>query len=355
MMWRYGIDLFRMSRSVSALLKKFKNIYTIQAGGRSFSSVENMLTAMGGEDMYGLTQVSANDHMVNTQHWNKRLIDEIIVGALRVNYGQGATLNAFTAYVALAGMEDGKLWSVVGGNWQIAEKVLEASGASLVMDDVVCVEKVEDGNGKVKFIIITEDGTEIEDFDVVVVANPLNLSSIKYENFSSDVYTAAATTPYQRTVATLASARINQEFFGVAPDQRNFPQIILTTGTEGAPFQFNSVGTEIPSDITQKEVHQYTKPVGDDPKRVWKVFSRQPLTDAQIQAMFSDIDETDVYDWQAYPQYHPPEKFPSFVLDDGVYYINAIEKAASAMEMSAIGAKNAALLAREYILNQHNT
>jgi len=50
----------------------------------------------------------------------------------------------------------------------------------------------------------------------------------------------------------------------------------------------------------------------------------------------------------AYPHYTPPEKFWSFVLDDGVFYVNAIEHSASAMEMSAVSAKNAALLAHKY-------
>ena len=249
MLWRYGFDLFKMSSAVSTCLKKFANIYSIQARGRSFASVEAMLTAMGGEDMFNLTQVSVNDHMLNRLCWNRRLVDELITGALRVNYGQGTTLNAFTAYVALAGMEDGKLWSVVGGNWQIAEKVLEASKASLVMDDVVCVKKIEDGNGRVKFTVFTEDGTVTEDFDVVIVANPLNISSIKYENLSNNVYTPAATTPYQRTIATFTNARINQEFFGVGANMRNFPQVILTTAMEQSPFQFNSASVQIPADI----------------------------------------------------------------------------------------------------------
>ncbi len=56
-------------------------------------------------------------------------------------------------------------------------------------------------------------------------------------------------------------------------------------------------------------------------------------------------------DWLAYPVYNPPEECPSFVLDSGMFYINGIEKAASAMEMSAIGGKNVALLARNYLMN----
>ena len=52
-----------------------------------------------------------------------------------------------------------------------------------------------------------------------------------------------------------------------------------------------------------------------------------------------------VASWLAYPHFTPPEKFWSFALDDGVFYVNAI---VSAMEMSAVSAKNAALLAHKY-------
>ena len=350
-LWRYGLSSIKMSFFINSLTKKFSNIYDLQASGKTYASVSDMLTAMGGKEMSDLTNVSADNYISSNLHWNKRLVDEFITGAMRVNYGQDISVNAFTTFVALAGMEDGSLWSVVGGNFKIAEKVLEASGAKLVMEDVIRVTKTEGENG-IKYTIVTEDGNETGDFDAVIVANPLNLSSIKYENFSSDVYTAAAMTPYHRTVATFIKGSINQELFGEPANAKNFPLVVVTTNMEGPPFEFNSVGFEIPSEISQKEVKEYTKPLKDDPVRVWKVFSPQPLTDAQCQSMFSLIEDKAVVDWLAYPQYHPPEAIPSFVLDDGVFYVNAIEKAASAMEMSAIGGKNAALLAREYLLQQ---
>jgi len=47
----------------------------------------------------------------------------------------------------------------------------------------------------------------------------------------------------------------------------------------------------------------------------------------------------------AYPTYEVPQKLHPFVLDtDGLFYINAIEQAASAMEMSMISARNVANL-----------
>ncbi len=354
-LWRYGFDLFKMKRLVSNVMNKFENIYTLQANGKSFATVKDMLEAMGGSDMYEKTQVSTRQYMVDTAQLGERLVNELITCATRANYGQDLTVNVFTAFVSLAGMEDGSLWSVVGGNRQIAEKALEASGATLVADDVVSVQKMSSNNGKAKFTITAEDGTVSDGYDVVIVANPLNLSSIKYENFATDFYSPAATTPYQRIIATLVHGTINQKFFGLKSDERKFPLVILTTGSDGAPFLFNSITVEYPSDISQAEVASYSKHVGDDPQRVWKVFSPQPLTEEQLKLMFTDIESTQVHDWQAYPHYSPPEQIPPFVLDDGVYYINAIEKAASAMEMSAIGAKNAALLAKDYILKQCTT
>ena len=67
--------------------------------------------------------------------------------------------------------------------------------------------------------------------------------------------------------------------------------------------------------------------------------------------MFLSIESETVKEWYAYPHYDPPEQFPPFVLDNGgLFYINSIEKAVSALEMSPIGAKNVALLTKEYIL-----
>ncbi len=49
-------------------------------------------------------------------------------------------------------------------------------------------------------------------------------------------------------------------------------------------------------------------------------------------------------EWLAYPHFDPPESFPPFMLTEGVCLNNAWENAASAMEMSAVAAKNCALL-----------
>lgn len=51
----------------------------------------------------------------------------------------------------------------------------------------------------------------------------------------------------------------------------------------------------------------------------------------------------------AYPAFDPPENFPPFQLNSGLYYANAWENSASAMEMAALGGRNVALLAAQYL------
>jgi prenylcysteine oxidase/farnesylcysteine lyase len=48
--------------------------------------------------------------------------------------------------------------------------------------------------------------------------------------------------------------------------------------------------------------------------------------------------------WLAYPHYQAERRNDKFVLHKNLFHINAIEWAASAMEMSIIGAKNVGLL-----------
>lgn len=69
--------------------------------------------------------------------------------------------------------------------------------------------------------------------------------------------------------------------------------------------------------------------------------------------MFNSFDPDVVtYDWQAYPAFAPPERFSPFTLEPGLYYNSAVESAASALEMSAVAARNNALAVLDYLKQQ---
>ena len=82
---------------------------------------------------------------------------------------------------------------------------------------------------------------------------------------------------------------------------------------------------------------------------VWKVFSNDPLSAEELGLLFSTINETHVIKWKAYPEYTRHNSVGNFTLHSGLYHINAIEFAASAIEMGIIGARNVALLTASHL------
>lgn len=60
--------------------------------------------------------------------------------------------------------------------------------------------------------------------------------------------------------------------------------------------------------------------------------------------------------WKAYPHYSTNMNLNNFKLHDALYHVNAIEWAASAMEMSAIAGRNVAILAyNDFLQKSSNT
>lgn len=349
-LWRYGTSLFTMNLAVKSLLNKFVTVYSLQARGNAYRTVTDLLKAMGGDEMHQLTQISAEQHLLQNLHLQEALVRELIAGAMYMNYGQGLSVNAFTCMVSLAGVQEEKLWSVVGGNRLIPETALERSGAELHKCSVTSITRIE-RDQVVRYTIETDGESSYEEYDAVIVATPLYGKSIQFKNFPSPIYTEDITnTSYHRTVAEFIDGEINPAFFGLDDNDRSFPLVTITSEfVEEVPFQFCSVCVEIPSEEPEAAKARYLKPLTEDRSRVWKVFAPRPLTSTEKQQMFKIVKAEATVDWLAYPNYNPPETFPPFELDRGMFYVNGIENAASAMEMSAIGAMNCTLLARDYL------
>ena len=195
----------------------------------------------------------------------------------------------------------------------------------------------EDGHGETFYTVDADDGSHMDPIqthhDIVIFAVPFiegDKDPILFHNFPRPVYNRPGN--FQRTVATFVKGTPNYKRFGFK-SLSEFPASLLTTKKK---VFFNSIGRQTPVDFTK----------GDNDSAVWKVFSPRRLTDEQLDEIFIKREETQVVDWQAYPKYKSNEdSVPPFVMFNRMYYVNAIEWAASAMEMSVIGARNAALLA----------
>lgn len=341
LVWRYGFQFLRMHMWVEDVLDKFMRIYRYQSHDYAFSSVEKLLHALGGDDFLGMLNRTLLETLQKAG-FSEKFLNEMIAPVMRVNYGQSTDINAFVGAVSLSCSDSG-LWAVEGGNKLVCSGLLQASKSNLISGSVMYIEEKTKtkytGNPTKMYEVVYQIGTETRSdfYDIVLVATPLNrkMSNITFLNFDPPIEEFHQY--YQHIVTTLVKGELNTSIFSSRPIDKFGLNTVLTT--DNSDLFINSIGI-VPS-VREKEDPEPST----DGTYVWKIFSQETLTKAQILKLFLSYDYAVKKPWLAYPHYKPPEKCPSIILHDRLYYLNGIECAASAMEMSAIAAHNAALLA----------
>ncbi|CAE7304843.1 Pcyox1 [Symbiodinium pilosum] len=322
----YGLGPLQLDRWVTGFLKKFERVYELQKDGRAFSTPRRLLAAL--DVRFGQMLDETLEERMRRDGFGERLIQELASGMVRVNYGQGLDVGAFVGAVALCGSQ-GPLWAVEGGNQLLASKILESSGATL---REATVRRIASAGTRYKLYADVKGSTEalVEDYDLVLLALPLrDAEDLQLSGFACENLAAELARPYQRIYATFYDTQPNPKALHCSEP---VPGVILSTTGDG----FNSIG-----------LHNGTRK--GDSKHIWKVFSPAPLTDEQSKRLFPSGPKCETFGWWAYPKYSKVDRQPKdtpFCLDGaGLYYCNAIEETASAMEMSVLGAKNCVLLA----------
>uniref|UniRef100_G3TN71 Prenylcysteine oxidase 1 n=1 Tax=Loxodonta africana TaxID=9785 RepID=G3TN71_LOXAF len=320
LVWHYGFQFLRMHMWVEDVLDKFmRRIYRYQSHDYAFSSVEKLLHALGGDDFLGMLNRTLLETLEKAG-FSEKFLNEIVTPVMRVNYGQSMNINSFvvTGAVSLASAESG-LWAVGGGNKLVCSGLLQASKGNLISGSVMYIEEKtrtkQTGNPTKMYEVVYQTGSETHSdfYDIVLVATPLNrkMSNITFLNFDPPIEEFHQY--YQHIVTTLVKGQLNTTMFGTAAVDKFDLTAILTT--DDPNLFINSIGIVYP--VREKDNSEPST----DGTHVWKIFSKDILTQKQIL------------------------KLPSIILHDRLYYLNGMECAASAMEMSAIAAHNAALLA----------
>ncbi|XP_030649730.1 prenylcysteine oxidase-like [Chanos chanos] len=336
--WRYGISFIRMQMWVEEIMEKFMRIYKYQAHGYAFSSVEELLNSLGGSGFLNMTRRSLSESLLELGV-SQRFIDEVISPIMRVNYGQNISIPAFVGAVSLAGAQ-ANLWAVEGGNKLVCSGLLKLAKANLIPAQVTAVSLQTAGESHQYRLGYSSQNEQVSEvYDIVVVATPLQQnvrSGISFQDFDPQFTEMPGS--YHQTTASIVHGYLNCSYFGF-PDPKLFPfSSILTTDTQG--LFFNSVASVCPVNISAGFRRKPPQEAG-----VYKVFSPRPLEKPELKTLFRSYYSVQVTDWQAYPHYGSAQGLPPVVLHDNLYYLNGIEWAGSAMEMSSVAAKNIALLA----------
>ncbi|GBG71243.1 hypothetical protein CBR_g8546 [Chara braunii] len=306
---------FLASRSyliaVRGLVEQFESFYDEDLP--AFTRVEDLLQHA---KLYDLTQKQLKD-VLEQANISPLLMDELLTAIVRINYGQSLTISGLAGAIGLCG-SGADLWAVDGGNRQVPEGLLRKAGAIVHLGEgVEIVRRVEGG----KYDVITRHG-DSEQFDVVVIATPLDEGALQLEP-----PIALPARKLQHTHTTFVVGCVDHKFFNLSRES-DLPDTIATM--ENPTIPFSSIGLLMRFEN------------GDG---AFKVFSRQRPSEELLDKMFRRRLETIRIDWAAYPLYKTPEEFAPFLLDDHhLYYVNAFENAASTVETMAVAAKNVAKL-----------
>ncbi|XP_026195340.1 prenylcysteine oxidase 1 [Anabas testudineus] len=348
MLWQYGFNFLRMQMWVESIMDKFMRIYQYQQYGYSFSSVDRLLHAMGGDGFLTLMNQTLEETMI-AEGFSQNFLNDIVAPITRVNYGQTLRIHGFVGAVSVAGADSG-LWSVDGGNKRVCSGLLYHSKSELIPARVTSISfthrpsKMGPTNSFYELNYVGESGSAHSLYDIVVIATPLHQgkSDITFSGFSPPI-PSHYPGRYQQTVSTMVHGLLNMSYLGTTESAEGFTASdILTTELEGSViFSLSSVDpVHIPEGYKRPPASQ---------RKVWRLFSPQSLSQEQLQNIFVSWDSVSETRWLAYPLYRLPyRKSPPFILHDRLYYLNAVEWAASAMEMSAISARNLALLAHHH-------
>ena len=285
--------------------------------------------------MLNFTELAATDSAtyLSSQGVGAPFIYEFVEAATRANYGQN--MDKIHAVEGLVSMATGGAVTAIGGNFQIFTGLLDHSKAKVHLNTTVtALQKDEDG-WRLDFEATHAPGDfgTTKPFDAVIVAAPHKSTKIKFPSSSARV----SPVPYVHlhvTLFTTSSPSPNPAYFKL-PEGDTVPPAVLTSADasrHGGPEpEFNSLS--------------YLQKVADREEWVVKIFSKKHIEDFWLENMFGkgkigwvlrhEVSSSNPpplrqwltrWQWDAYPVLPPTTKYPTMVLDDGLYYVNGFEK-----------------------------
>jgi len=242
-----------------------------------------------------------------------------MLGALtRVNYNTDiAKMNTFAVAVSAVGSGN-DLFTVKEGNKVICEKLLESAKAKIILNSKVGSVNKAEANP-------TSYRVNGEDYDVIVIAAPLELAGLELPDLGVDGYVFKAREYQDVHVTFVACEQLRPSYF---KELESVPDHVLTVEDPSVPFS---------------SVSKLTNISVADGRSLYKVFSRTALSNELLEKLFVNSTIVNMKVIKAYPVLSPQKAVP-IVLATNLFYVNSFESFVSTMETETISGKNVAKL-----------
>lgn len=347
-LWKYGLAPLRtqqlMKKTVGAFLKMYdephfpfmdlsQKAYDLGLTEATAATGEQFLEANGIQGSFGV---------------------DIIQASTRVNYAQN--IDRIHGLESMVCMATSGAMSIQGGNWQIFDGMLKASGAKVLLNTSVSnVYRQSNGNYAVNALSSSyPSGIDLAIYDTVILAAPLQFAKL---GLTPAPVNPPPEIPYVNLHVTLFTSprKLNPQAFNLESD---VPATILTTTPKtnaNLPPPFYSIST----------LRTLKNPTTHQREYLYKIFSPAPVSSSWLHSILTplrasphhdddDHDDDDerviswVYEklWQSYPYLPPRVTFEDVQLDkEGkVWYTSGIESFISTMETSSLMGMNVARL-----------
>lgn len=296
--------------------------------------------------------------------------NDIIQAATRVNYA--SNLDSIHGLDTMVSMAPEGAKAVLGGNWQIFDRMAAASGATVTLNTSVSSITLgtKPGAKYPKYLITTKSGAEENSsgvaFDNVIIATPYQFSDIKAPE--DVLQTTIDEIPYVKLHVTLFASpfQISPEFLGLKPGA-NVPTTVLTTYADAADGTSGLEGAGKTGFFSISTLRSITNPTTGKDEYLYKIFSPTEVTPKFLSSVLGvmvpegftgDTATTTVETEEAvepvswyyphvfysYPKALPRVTFQDPILGNGVYYTSGMESFISTMETNALMGKNVARL-----------
>jgi prenylcysteine oxidase/farnesylcysteine lyase len=168
-----------------------------------------------------------------------------------------------------------KVSSVTGGNWQIFEKFLKRSKATVYLNTKV-TKLVQTGERGWR-LHASGSGPKHKTYDAVILAAPHGSSNIQFESAMIPSLASLPVVEYVNLHVTLLATKspTPQASFFDLDSNTKIPTTVLTTGTIPAEERFNSIS-----------YHTTINRPGQPKEWIVKIFSKEELSDAWLDAAF---------------------------------------------------------------------
>lgn len=361
LLWKYGLAPVKTMRLMRKVVGQFLQMYD-----EPIFPFESLTQAAEETGLLTVTAATGEQYLqengiTGAFGW------DVVQASTRVNYASNLRyihgLEAMVCMAAEGGM------AVQGGNWQIFDRMIAASSATVLYDtEVRAIKKQKSGSYALEFegcALGTESSApSMQHFDSVILAAPYQFAGL---DLPAQVKRTPDKIPYVKLHTTLfTSPHLPSRAFFNVPEGQAAPRSILTTLPKDEQPKEGMAGVGSAGFYSISLLQSVTNPETGGKEYAYKIFSAEPpnstflaqllglkppshdhsTDDIDSESGVSKRDITWMYRklWSSYPEERPRVTFENLELDENLWYTSAMDAFISTMETNALSGMNIARL-----------